>query len=86
MTAAANLPNEIRMVIEDALQIDAAGLEGAGAQDPIATRGIDSVGMVRLLTGLEDRFGISIPPAEITPANFGSIEAITAMVQRLVKG
>ena len=56
--------------------------EGA-ASDPLQGGGLDSVAMVRLLSGVEDTFGITLPPGEITAENFASVPALTALVQRL---
>jgi acyl carrier protein len=55
----------------------------AGGADPLADGSLDSVAMVRLLAGVEDAFGITLPPADITPENFASLSALTALVHRL---
>jgi acyl carrier protein len=39
--------------------------------------------MVRLLAAVEDSFGITLPPAEITAENFATVPALSALVQRL---
>ena len=54
----------------------------ATASDPLEA-GLDSVAMVRLLAGVEDAFGITLPPSEITAENFASVTTLTALVQRL---
>lgn len=55
----------------------------ATAADPLQDGGLDSVAMVRLLAGVEEAFGLDLPPAEITAENFASVPALTALVQRL---
>lgn len=44
---------------------------------------LDSLSLLQLVTELEDNFEIQITPNELIPANFNSVEAIWAMVQRL---
>ena len=42
-----------------------------------------SFDIIQLISTLDDEYDISIPAAEIVPANFNSAEAIYALVQRL---
>ena len=44
--------------------------------------GLDSIGMIDLVYGLEERFAITIADEEVLPENFGSIAALTALVER----
>lgn len=44
---------------------------------------IESLVMVSLVADLEDTFDITIPAVEIVPANFNSVDAMAALVQRL---
>lgn len=44
--------------------------------------GVDSLGMIELVYGLEDRFSITIGDDEVLPENFASIAALTALVER----
>lgn len=45
---------------------------------------IDSFELMLLITRLTENFGIEIEFDDITPENFNSVEAITAMVERLI--
>ena len=45
--------------------------------------GLSSLDLVRLMLSIEAHFGISIPAADITPANFFSIATIEALIARL---
>ena len=45
-------------------------------------RVIDSMGVMELIGFLEQQFGITIPDKEVTEANLGSVDAITAYVAR----
>jgi acyl carrier protein len=43
---------------------------------------IDSTGVVELVSFVEDRFGISVQDEELVPANFDSLAALSAYVER----
>jgi acyl carrier protein len=45
---------------------------------------LDSLGIIRLIQFLEDRFSFSIEDEEIVPENFESIEIISRFIQRTV--
>ena len=52
-------------------------------QDPLIESGIiDSLGVMTLMSFLEDKFSIQVPGDELIPENFESISAITALVER----
>jgi acyl carrier protein len=59
------------------------GVGGIGPEDPLSASGLDSLAMVQLLALIEDGFSVTLPPGEITPANFASAAALTALVKRL---
>ena len=44
---------------------------------------LDSFELMSLITQLDEAFGIEVDVDEIVPENFNSVEAITAMVERL---
>jgi acyl carrier protein len=43
---------------------------------------LDSLDVVNLYVELEGRLNITIPPEEISPENFGSIEQLVGLVKR----
>lgn len=47
---------------------------------------LDSLLLISVVAALTAEFGITIPYTEITENNFNSIDAMTAMVERLMKG
>lgn len=51
----------------------------------IDDRLIESLVMVSLIAELEDAFDITVPAVEVVPANFNSVDAMAALVQRLVE-
>jgi len=66
----------VRGLLAGVLNVTAEG-------DPLDGRTLDSIGMIQLLAALEDAFGITIPPEEITPRSFASLDALSAMVERV---
>ena len=55
----------------------------ANTKDLIDGKILTSFDIIQLISTLDDEYDISIPAAEIVPANFNSAEAIYALVQRL---
>lgn len=43
---------------------------------------IDSVGMLDLINGLQEQFGISIEDRDVLPHNLDTLEAIAAYIER----
>ncbi len=43
---------------------------------------VDSVAMMDVIVWLEEHFGISIDPDDLTPENFGSVNAMVAYLER----
>lgn len=46
--------------------------------------GMSSMKMINLMIAIEVEFDLSLPQAEITPANFDSIASVDALVSRLL--
>ena len=44
---------------------------------------IDSIDIVSIISELSDAYDVVIPPEEINPENFNSVEAIQALIDRL---
>jgi len=44
---------------------------------------VDSIRLMRLVTWLEEAFAIEVGASEMVPANFATVAAVTAMVERL---
>jgi acyl carrier protein len=53
------------------------------AQEDLREVGLTSLDMVNLVLAVEAELAVSIPEAEITPANFRSVATIEALVTRL---
>ena len=52
------------------------GQEVSAEQDLLSDGMIDSIGMVRLVTFLDEEFNVSVPPEDFTIENFGSVSNI----------
>ena len=44
---------------------------------------LSSLDIIQLIGALSDEFDVTIPATEIVPANFTSVDAMAAMVERL---
>lgn len=62
------------------------GIERAVAPEAnLADSGLSSLDMVNLMLAVEAEFGVKIPDADMTPANFRSVTRIGALVGGLVE-
>jgi acyl carrier protein len=52
--------------------------------EPLIDRGvIDSMGLLQIMTFIEERTGLRVPDDEVTPDNFQTLSSIDRMVTRL---
>ncbi|MGK5110409.1 acyl carrier protein [Geodermatophilus sp. CPCC 205506] len=69
----------VRATVLQAVGPDA--LDGAGDDEPLfEQRLLDSLALVSIVTAIEDRFGISVAPEDLVPANFRSITDMARFV------
>lgn len=62
-------------------------LAGLKPEDDLIERGLlDSLGILKMVTFCEERFGITIPDAEVLPDHMASVRAIAALVERVRTG
>ena len=74
--------DEIRGFIMKELLLD-AGASGIEDDTPLLEESlIDSLGVCRLATWMEESYGIRIGDTEMVPEHFGSIEAMARFVER----
>ncbi|NOT11845.1 MAG: acyl carrier protein [Methylococcaceae bacterium] len=50
--------------------------------DNLIEAGLDSMGIMRLVMFIEDRFGVTLPDAEIDPDNLHSLNALEQWILR----
>ena len=53
--------------------------------DDLADSGLSSLDIVNLMLAVESEFGIVVPEAKMTPANFRSMARIDALVRALLQ-
>ena len=46
---------------------------------------LSSLDIIQLIGALSDEFDVTIPATEIVPTNFNSVDAMAAMVERLLE-
>jgi acyl carrier protein len=74
--------NTIKAFIVDTLLV-ASDRTDVGADEPLTSSGvIDSLGMLRLITFLEEHFKMEIGDGEVGEENFGTLSRLTAFVDR----
>lgn len=57
-----------------------------GEQDLLVSSGrIDSLSVLKLITRLERKLGVHIPPANLQPDDFDSLELIVETVERVTR-
>jgi len=69
----------VRNVVEDLFHIP----EGIADDQALERYGVDSIGLVRLVTALQRELGRRIPVDELQPDRFRSIASITQLAARL---
>lgn len=80
-----NIRQEVLLLLDATL-----GLRGRAAQMPDdapllgALPELDSMAVVAILTGIEDRFGVEIADDEVDGASFATVGALVEFVQRKI--
>lgn len=72
--------SDIRAYIREELLV----ADGSALQDDTPLWGgvIDSVGLMQLITFIEERFGVEVDDDELTSSHFGTIGDIASLVER----
>lgn len=73
------MKNQVIDILEDINP----GVDYEARVDLVDSRCIDSLTMIAFVAELEDAFDIEIPPVEIVPDNFNSVEAVCSLMARL---
>ncbi len=78
------LREPLRHFIEEELLADGAPLD---SDDNLLADGmIDSLGAVRLIAFVEERFGFEIPPEDLLPENFRTVNRLAEYLEPHVDG
>ena len=81
--AAATTSNRVASVVASLLQHKGVTRPLAAAER-LVDAGMTSMDMVNLMLAVETEFDLMIPADDITPANFRSVDAIAALVDRVL--
>ena len=58
--------------------------ETLSSDEPLLGSGIvDSLGIMRLVSFIEEEFGVEVPEEELVPEHFQTVNRLTAFVERL---
>jgi len=80
------LEEALKAFIEETL-VREGGSAAVALDEPLIDRGVlDSMGMLNLISFLEERTGVRIPDDEVLLENFATINDIVATVDRLQDG
>ena len=60
------------------------GPNASAPSDDLLECGLTSLDMVNLMLGVEAEFDIEIPQSDMTPDNFRTVDAITALVNSII--
>ncbi len=71
----------LRRFVIDELIGQAGDLELGTADDLLTSGLLDSLGVMRLVRFLEERFGVEVPAADVTIEHFLSLETILAYLE-----
>lgn len=80
----AEIETQVRSLIEDNFLFREDRSSLFDTESLIDAGLIDSTGILELVAFLEERFKIEIADADLVPANFDSISAIAAYVERVL--
>ena len=70
------MKNQVIDILEDINP----GVDHEARVDLVDSRCIDSLTMIAFVAELEDAFDVEIPPVEIVPDNFNSVEAVCSLM------
>jgi acyl carrier protein len=77
-----NHTRTITQFIVDEFLPDVGSDELAPDYDLLATGVIDSLGLLKVIAWIEDRFGIDGDEIDLVPENFRSVDGIRAVIER----
>jgi len=77
-----NTAETLRNFIVSELHWDGAKNQLAPEYPLIENHVVDSLGLFMLVSFVEEQFGVEVGDEELIPENFGTIGAITALIER----
>ncbi len=70
------MEEQLRAYINNEILADQGGIEVAIDDELLAEGLIDSLGVMRLIAYIDETFGVTIPPQDVTLDNFRSVAVI----------
>lgn len=77
-----DVQQEIKSFLVSTLKVAASAEHLYPEKSLIEDHGVDSAGIFEMILWLEDRFGFHVPPQDMDLANFATIRAAAAYVER----
>ncbi len=78
------LRHRLTGIVSRLLGPDVALPETLALDQQLSDLGLSSLKMVNLMLEIEVEFAVAIPPAEITPETFHSLDTVAALIERLM--
>lgn len=76
------IERDMRQFLADNFILDEGGA-GLGVDESLTESGVlDSMGVLELITFIEERFGFSVPDEDTLPENLDSVSRLVAYVER----
>ncbi len=80
------IERELRQFLADNFILDDDGA-GLGADESLTETGVlDSMGVLELITFIEENFGVSVPDEDTLPENLDSVSRLVNYVERRLAG
>ena len=82
----ASINLQVRQFLADNFILDDGGA-GLAADESLTESGVlDSMGVLELITFIEERFGFSVPDEDTLPENLDSVARLVGYVERRLSG
>lgn len=77
------MEHEVRLILQETQCLDVP-VESLTDSDDLYAAGLSSLGMVRLMMAVEDRFATEFPPELITHEMFQSVHSLAGVIAQIV--
>ena len=79
--ASSQVQNALIEFVSKQLLNDRSGLALKPEDDLLSSQWVDSLGVMRIVAFLEQQYGVTIPPADVTIENFVNIQTISSYLE-----
>jgi acyl carrier protein len=77
---------DIRSELRAFISTELLGAQSGSAvsdSDDLLQRGLDSMGILRLMVFIEDRIGVAVPDEAVVPENVRTVDALVRLIESL---